>query len=348
MSWYYRGYFKPYVSVAQKRARAEREIARRKKKGDTVSPVIIEGSAIADTFWGKAWCNNLESYSDYSNRLPRGRSYVRNGSVVHLEIKPGEIVANVSGSSLYDVKIKITELAGPCWKAVKAQCAGQIGSLVELLQGRLSKHVMEVVTRRNEGLFPRPAEIKMSCSCPDSAGVCKHIAAVMYGVGSRLDQQPELLFRLRKVDHLELIQAAGQPVAMGKPAQGKNTGKKKKTIAADDLAGVFGIELAEAAPAEPPALPATVVEQGKPAAVRRARSAAAGAQSGPRTRKTIEKVARAATTSKVAAQSTPNGTLVDGATRAAKKKPRRAGSAKRSKPRKLKLKLTPVARRTRG
>ena len=239
MGWYYG--FKPYVSVAQRRQKAQREMEKRRKAGHAVSPIVISGRTIARTFWGKAWCDNLESYSDFANRLPRGRTYVRNGSVVHLEIHPGKITAQVSGSELYKVEITISALPDNHWKCVKGQCAGQIGSLVELLQGRLSKSVMEVVTKRNEGLFPKPAEIEMKCSCPDWAGMCKHIAAVMYGIGARLDEKPELLFLLRKVDHLELIAGAVDATPAAKAAKPRG----KKTLAAGDLADVFGIEMVE-------------------------------------------------------------------------------------------------------
>ena len=213
-----------------------------RKKGLDVQPIVISGRVIAKTFWGKAWCENLESYSDFENRLPRGRTYARNGSVVHLEIQPGRISARVSGSELYAVEITISSLADSHWKCVKGQCAGQIGSLVELLQGRLSKSVMDVVTQRGGGLFPKPAEITMKCSCPDWAGMCKHVAAVMYGVGTRLDNKPELLFVLRKVDHLELIAGAVDSA----DAVGTGNSRGKKSIAAGDLADVFGIEMAEA------------------------------------------------------------------------------------------------------
>src|SRR3954471_1118454 len=125
--WY--GEFRPYVPVAQRRAQAAREVARRTKKGQAVSPVNIEGRAIVTTFWGKAWCTNLESYSDFANRLPRGRTYVRNGSVVDLKIEKGEIKALVSGSEIYTVKIEIAALPRRAWEAVKRRCAGQIGSL---------------------------------------------------------------------------------------------------------------------------------------------------------------------------------------------------------------------------
>jgi uncharacterized Zn finger protein len=269
MGWYYD--YRPYVSVAERRREALREVEKRRKKGLAVLPIVIEGRIIAKTFWGKAWCENLESYSDYENRLPRGRTYVRNGSVVHLEIQPGKISALVSGSELYSVEISISSLPDPHWKCVKSECAGQIGSLVELLQGRLSRSVMDVVTRRGGGLFPKPAEIKMSCSCPDWAGMCKHVAAVLYGVGARLDDKPELLFVLRKVDHLELIAGAvdSAPVA----ATGKS--RRKKIIAVGDLADVFGIEMTES---ETPVVAAAAAPAKKPAKSRVASSKTASKQ----------------------------------------------------------------------
>src|SRR5688500_10220527 len=209
MSWYHDYYYKPYVPVAQRRANALKELRKLEKKGRKISPVHIEGRKIATTFWGTAWCDNLESYSDFENRLPRGRTYVRNSSVVDLQIEPGRVTARVSGSELYEVNIKIKPLASACWDCIKRDCAGKIGSLIELLQGKLSKDVMELVTRRDGGLFPRPAEITKDCSCPDWADMCKHVAAALYGIGARLDHQPELLFVLRKVDHLDLIARAG-------------------------------------------------------------------------------------------------------------------------------------------
>src|SRR4051812_31416358 len=138
--------FRPYVPVAQRRAQAAREVAKRRKNGQAVSPVVIEGRNIAHTFWGKAWCDNLESYSDFANRLPRGRTYVRNGSVVDLQINPGKVTAVVSGSELYDVEVTIVELPRNEWRSIKSRCAGQIGSVVELLQGKLATSVITIIT----------------------------------------------------------------------------------------------------------------------------------------------------------------------------------------------------------
>lgn len=244
MGWFS---FRPYVSVAQRKAQAAKEIAKRIQKGDAVSPVKIEGRTIAKTFWGQAWCNNLEGYSDFANRLPRGRSYVRNGSVIDLKIEKGRITALVSGSEIYKVQIDIAALPKSDWQQLKAECAGKIGTLIELLQGKLSKGVMETVTDRTHGLFPKPREITLRCSCPDYAGMCKHVAATMYGVGHRLDSSPELLFVLRAVDHTELIEQA-IPTAPAKSRKGSST------IAAGDLGAIFGIEM-ETEPAKPDSSP---------------------------------------------------------------------------------------------
>jgi len=232
--------WRPYVSVAQRRAKAGREMQKLRKKGMNIEPVEIEGRTIARTFWGEAWCNHLEQFSDYANRLPRGRTYVRNGSVCHLAISKGKTQAIVSGSELYNVAIDITPLPSRKWKSIRDRCAGQIGSMLELLQGRLSKGVMEVVTDQGEGLFPLPKEIKLSCDCPDWAVMCKHVAAVLYAVGARLDRKPELLFLLRNVDHEELITAE---LDMKSATAGKG---KRRRLDSGDLSHVFGVEIEDA------------------------------------------------------------------------------------------------------
>jgi uncharacterized Zn finger protein len=238
MSWFQ---WRPYVSVAARRANAEKKMERFRKKGVDIQPIRIEGRKIAQTFWGQAWCDHLEKFSDFENRLPRGRTYVRNGSVCHLEIAPGEIKAMVSGSELYNVNIAVKKLPGKRWSGFKQQCAGKIGSLLELLQGRLSDNVMSVVTHRDNGLFPVPAEITLKCSCPDWAVMCKHVAAVLYGVGARLDEKPELLFLLRGVNHEELISAEAGSDAVARAVKGDDAGR----IAEADLSSLFGIEISD-------------------------------------------------------------------------------------------------------
>jgi uncharacterized Zn finger protein len=268
------GYFAPYVSVAQRRKNAEKAVAKLVKQGRRVASVKIEGRAIARTFWGKSWCEHLESFSDFSNRLPRGRTYVRNGSVIHLAIEQGRIAALVQGSSLYEVTITIDKVAPLKWTQLLAACAGEIGSLVELLQGRLSGSVMRTITDKHNGLFPQPREIALDCSCPDGANMCKHVAAVLYGVGARFDAEPELLFKLRHVDHLELISQANftaTPVRKG----------KAPAVEAQDLSQLFGIEI-EAVPAVATTTKAsgkTVARKknaGTPGALKRKRAKASG------------------------------------------------------------------------
>jgi len=247
MSWGFE--WRPYVPVAQRRANAAREMAKlAKKSGQTASPVLLQSRKIASTFWGKAWCDNLEAYSDYANRLPRGRTYVRNGSVVHLEVSQGKVTAHVSGSSLYKIEIKIKPLAPRLWKAIQTECAGKIDSLIELLQGKLSSSVMQIVTRPEQGLFPTPKEIELDCSCPDWADLCKHVAASLYGVGARLDQNPELLFILRGVDPADLISQASAAETVRQSARAEGAAAMSEA----EIADVFGIELADTpAPPQP-------------------------------------------------------------------------------------------------
>lgn len=243
MSWWR---FKPYVSVAQRQANAKRELAKLTKKGRTASPVVVEGRQITSTFWGNAWCDNLEAYSDFESRMPRGRTYVRNGSVVDLQMNAGKITAMVSGSELYKVAVEIERLPATAWKSLRKRCSGRIASLLELIEGRLSDDVMTVVTDLDHGLFPKPREIKMRCSCPDWASMCKHIAAVLYGVGVRLDQKPELLFQLRQVDHRELVPDADDVARLTQSGKGRG-----KSIAAEELSDVFGIDLDDSRPSTP-------------------------------------------------------------------------------------------------
>ena len=237
----------PYVSVAERRRQAEVKLAKLVKRGEAVAPVKIEGRIIARSFWGKSWCENLERYSDFENRLPRGRSYVRNGSVLDLRIAKGEVVAMVAGSRLYKVKATIAPVKAVRWKAICRDCAGTIDSLVELLQGRLAKGVMDRVCREGDGLFPAPGEIKLSCSCPDWADMCKHVAAVLYGVGARLDQTPQLLFVLRGVDENELLAAAGQNESLAKPVR-----STASVLHDTDMAALFGLEMADSVNSETP------------------------------------------------------------------------------------------------
>ena len=235
--------WRPYVSVAARRHKAAQAMAKLSKKGHPVSPVVISGRTIAHTFWGKAWCDNLEGYSDYANRLPRGRTYVRNGSVVDLQIAPGKVTAMVSGSDIYRIGVTVAAVPKARWNAICKDCTGAIDSLVELLQGRFSKGVMERICQQKAGLFPSPAEITLACSCPDWASMCKHVAAVLYGIGARLDEQPGLLFKLREVNEQDLIARAGADLPLSKKGPAAT-----KLLVADGLSDIFGLDMAEEVP----------------------------------------------------------------------------------------------------
>jgi len=231
--------WRPYVSAAERRRKAERAMAKLAKKGHRVSPVVIEGRTIARSFWGRAWCENLERYGDFSNRLPRGRTYVRNGSVLDLQIAPRAVQALVGGSEIYRVAVRVSAVRKARWESICTDCSGAIDSLVELLQGRFSKGVMERICRQRTGLFPSPREIEFSCTCPDWASMCKHVAAVLYGVGARLDAQPELLFRLREVAERDLIASAGVGLSLAKAVPAPD-----KLLRSEGLSELFGLDLA--------------------------------------------------------------------------------------------------------
>lgn len=230
-----------YLREDQRRARAGRAAKKLTHGGRELHPVMVEGRTAAKSAWGKGWCTTLASYGDYSNRLPRGMSYLRSGAVIDLQIERGRVAALVSGTSVYKVGIHIRPLTKPRWRAIKEKCAGKITSLVALLRGELSPPIMAMMAQREGGLFPAPAEIDVTCSCPDSAIMCKHVAAVLFGIGTRLDEEPELLFVLRGVDHRELITEA--PVTAVK--RGRRASKSAGKMASAELEAVFGIELAD-------------------------------------------------------------------------------------------------------
>jgi uncharacterized Zn finger protein len=315
--------WRPYVSVAERRRRAAKKIAKMKKTGREISPVVIAGRKIATTFWGKAWGKNLEAYSDYANRLPRGRTYVRNGSVIDLQIEAGRVRALVVGSDIYKIDIKIKPLAKKRWTVIKRQCAGQIDSLVEMLRGSIAKGVMEIVTRKGKGLFPSPRDISLSCSCPDWATMCKHVAATLYGVGARLDHEPELLFTLRGVDPAEMVDAAvDQPPTGSKPRKGR-------VLETDELSSVFGVDIdmdgVSADDVSTPARSARSAKAAKSAKSAKAAKSATPAKSAKRAKraKATKKVRRAAQARKKSTAKTKKkrAQLKSAARKAAAKKP---------------------------
>ncbi len=232
--------FKEYVSVDQKKHRATKTLADQKAKGKDLTPIRVSGRKIAESYWGKSWCDNLERYSDFDNRLPRGRTYLRSGAVIDLKISAGSIDAKVMGTRLYRVQIEIAPVSPGHWNALCKDAGGTIDSLAELLQGRFSERLMTRMFESRTGLFPHPDEIRFKCSCPDWASMCKHVAAVLYGVGARLDHDPSLLFTLRQVDTNDLIAGTGRSVPLTSQEIASD-----RILEENDLAGIFGLDMVE-------------------------------------------------------------------------------------------------------
>lgn len=237
---YYDG-FPKYVSVEEKRLKAQKSVEKLRKKNPDISPVVIAGTKLTRTWWGKSWNDNLERYADYANRIGRGRSYVRHGAVLDLQLTEGKISALVQGSAAkpYQVNISIKPLSKDIWETLIKDCAGKIDSLQELIAGKFPKALAELFTAPGKGLFPVPKEISFNCSCPDPARMCKHVAAALYGVGARLDDDPGLFFILRNVNIHELISET-----VSKKAQtmlNKSKVKSSRVIEDTDIAEMFGI-----------------------------------------------------------------------------------------------------------
>jgi uncharacterized Zn finger protein len=231
--------FGEYVTVAEKKEKARKQIEKLRKKDKDISPVVIEGRKIAKTWWGTAWCNNLESYADYANRIGRGSAYVKNGFVIDLRIAEGLVTGKVMGSKLYTVKIKIDTLTEKRRDEIIGAVGRRIESVSDLIDGKFPEEMGALFLTQKKGLFPSPKEIHMDCSCPDWAGMCKHVAAVLYGVGARLDTEPLMFFQLRGIDVNAFIRASIDDRLANMM---KNAGKKtRRVIQNADIAEIFGV-----------------------------------------------------------------------------------------------------------
>lgn len=236
MGWYD---FREYVPVSRKKEKAAKQIEKLRKNDKSLSPVVIEGRKIAKTWWGNAWCVNLESYADFSNRIGRGSSYVKNGFVIDLKISEGLVTGKVMGTRLYTIEIEIDLLSEQRKNDIIKTIGRRIESVSDLIDGKFPKDFGELFLTQKRGLFPAPEEIHKSCSCPDWADMCKHVAAVLYGVGARLDQDPLLFFKLRGVDVKAFIKAS---IDEKLNSLMKNAGKTTERVIKDaDIAGIFGV-----------------------------------------------------------------------------------------------------------
>lgn len=233
--------FPKYVSAAEKKEKATKATEKLRKKNPDIEPIIIVGRTLAKTWWGKSWNQNLESYADYSNRIARGRSYVRSNAVLDLKLSKGKVSALVQGSSAkpYTVKIQIDTLEQEKWDKVIALCNHRIDTLEQLVEGKFPKELEVLFTEKKYGLFPSPKEIHFDCSCPDWASMCKHVAAVLYGIGARLDNNPMLFFELRDIDSEKLLKKSMESKLEYMLKNSRN--KSKRGIAEEDVFDLFGI-----------------------------------------------------------------------------------------------------------
>jgi uncharacterized Zn finger protein len=285
------------VSVAEKKERAARKLEELSKKNPFLKPVIIEGRKIAHTWWGKAWNLNLERYADYSNRIGRGRSYLCHGAVLDLQIDSGEVRALVQGSDSrpYSVVIGIKTLNQKTWQTILSQCQGMLESLQDLMNGDFPKAIGEIFTHQDTGLFPSPKEISFSCSCPDIAGMCKHVAASLYGIGARLDESPELFFKMRKVAMDELIRQA--VTDRKEKLLAKASRRSSRVLDEVDLSATFGIDLHQDAPAiasAPSVAPASPKPSARKKAAPEPASEAKPEKKSPKTAKAAKTLRKAA------------------------------------------------------
>ncbi len=198
-------------TTAELRSKSAASIKKEAKKGNVYEPVIIQSRKIAKKWWGIAWCDNLERYADYENRIDRGKRYVRTGAVVDLKIQKGKILARVQGTRRipYKIEIRISPLSEERIQNIIEKCGRKIQNMEQLMLGNIPEELQELF-REKGGLFPAPNEISFDCSCPDWAIMCKHVAAALYGVGARLDEEPLLFFELRGIDPNKFISIALQ------------------------------------------------------------------------------------------------------------------------------------------
>lgn len=233
-----------YVPASVRKAKAEKNLEKLRKKNPGLQPVTINGRKLAKTWWGIAWNNNLERYADFASRIERGRTYVRNGAVLDLKIEPGQIIGLVQGTRIkpYDVGVVIDPLNPQTIAQIKNACSGNITSLQELVEGKFPASLAEMFTAKGNGLFPTPREIRFNCSCPDWAGMCKHVAALLYGVGARLDEDPTLFFTLRQVNIDDLITLTLIETTVDMLS--KSEVKSHRSLEDDDLSALFGIDVA--------------------------------------------------------------------------------------------------------
>lgn len=234
--------FQPYKIPTATELEKKKEKSRTRLRGHDLKPIVIEGKTLGRTWWGKAWNQNLESYADYSNRVGRGKTYVRQGMVIHLNIEEAQVFGLVQGrkKAPYEILVKIEPSTEDDIKAIGEISRQHVESFESLLHGEFPKELEVLFTRKGFGLFPSPKEIDFYCSCPDHAYMCKHVAAVLYGIGSRLDEDPQLFFTLRQINGINFIKESID-VVLTDMLNGAGV-KTERTISEEKAKRLFGFD----------------------------------------------------------------------------------------------------------
>ena len=234
-----RTFSQPTIAELREKVRDSSKIAAKKKlQYEPIGPVSRRD--VCTSWWGKAWCANLEQYADFESRLGRGKRYMKSGTVIDLKIRKGRIEARVQGTrkTPYKVEIRISPLSEEKCDALIEKCGRRINNMECLIKGEFPSELKELFTSEN-GFFPSPKEISFSCSCPDWALMCKHVAAAMYGIGVRLDENPFYFFELRGIDVDRFINVALESKV---ESMLKNADKRtERMIDNADLTALFGV-----------------------------------------------------------------------------------------------------------
>jgi len=241
MSRYWEGMTYEQPSESKLIKNAQETAKREAKRGKILAPVVISGRKIARQWWGMAWCENLERYADYESRLDRGKRYVRTGAVIDLQIQKGRVSARVQGrrKTPYKIEIRISPLSEERCQKIIALCGNKIQNMESLIAGDFPEELREAFLKEG-GLFPEPKEISFSCSCPDWALMCKHVAAALYGIGARFDENPLLFFELRGIEVGRLIDVT---LADRVEKMLANADKpSERIIERSDYLAIFGLE----------------------------------------------------------------------------------------------------------
>jgi uncharacterized Zn finger protein len=166
------------------------------------------------TWWGQRFIAALEQFTD-PGRLGRGRSYASGGRILDYTLAKGTVTARVRGSinpyfgvykePIYTTSITIKAISAANWTKVIRRIASRADLVTKLLMNEMPDTIEDVFSELDLHLLPHSErDFVTTCSCPDYANPCKHIAGVYYLLASALDNDPFLMFELRGLSRDDL------------------------------------------------------------------------------------------------------------------------------------------------